>query len=219
MKRLPLFIGSLLLLALVTNTARAAENNYAVIKFAKVMDEYWKTKQALANLKDRVNTLEEERKNMVDDLKKAEEDYKRLEGLANNKAVSSEERERRKADAATKNREVKEIIEALRQFERSSNVQIMESRRNLQVKLIGEIRESLNSLARSKGYAAVFDVTTPTPAPGASLTPIVLFAEGLPDLTNDLIKRLNETAPASLVPGPTPSGPIGPAPTLPLPGK
>lgn len=217
MKRIPLLIGSLLLLALGSANTQAAEPKYAVIKFAKVMDEYWKTKQALANLKDRVNTLEEERKNMVADLKKAEEDYKRLEGLANNKAVSPDERERRKADAATKNREVKEIVEALRQFERSSNVQIMESRRNLQVKLIGEIRESLNSLARSQGYAAVFDVTKPAPAPGASLTPIVLFSEGLPDLTAELIKRLNETAPASLQFSPATTGPAGP--TLPLPGK
>ena len=94
-------VPGLLLLSLLSSPAWG-QGRIATIDLRKVFDGYWKTKQADAALKDRAADMEKEHKNMLDDWKKAKEDYQGLLAGANDQAVSSEEREKRKKAAEEK---------------------------------------------------------------------------------------------------------------------
>ena len=60
----------------------------ATVDLRKVFDTYWKTKQASASLKDRAADMEKEHKNMLEDWKKAKEDYQGLLAGANDQGVA-----------------------------------------------------------------------------------------------------------------------------------
>src|SRR5215467_14673696 len=89
-------------LMLLLGSSAWAQGRIATIDLRKVFDNYWKTKQADAALKDRAADMEKEHKNMLDDWKKAKEDYQGMLAGANDQAVSSDEREKRKRSAEEK---------------------------------------------------------------------------------------------------------------------
>jgi len=199
MKHLSLFLATALLISF-GSTAGAQSLKLGKVDLKKVFDGYWKTKQADINLKARARELEDRRSEMVVDVKKANEDYKKLLDAANNKAVSLTERDKRKADAEAKLREIREIEESLRQFDRSARVQIGEQQRNMRDKIIVEIREAINGFAKADSYACILDSSAPLPpAPGVNTTPFLLYSAGLDDITEKIITQLNAGAPAAVL--------------------
>jgi len=194
---------SLLLCAalLAAPLAASAADRIAVVDLKKVFDGYWKTKQADLNLKERAGELDKKRKDMLDDLKKAGDEYKKLVESSTDSAVSIEERDRRKKLAETKLRELQEIEQSIGQFDRSARAQLGESQRNMRDKIVVEIRDLVNKKAKTAGYAAVLD----SAAESAVGTPILLFNASLPDLTDEVISQLNATAPAGALTTPPPS--------------
>jgi len=198
-KTISLFAAAFFLLA-SSSSSDAQTQKIAVVHLQKVFDGYWKTRQANLNLKERASELDNRRKEMIDDHKNANEDYKKLLGSANDKAVSLTEQDRRKANAEAKLREIREIEESIKQFDRSARAQIGEQQRNLRDKLVGEIREALGVMAKAQGFNGVFDSSAPLPpAPGVKTTPFLLFEDGLPNLTEALVKQMNASAPAGVL--------------------
>ncbi|NDF00855.1 MAG: OmpH family outer membrane protein, partial [Verrucomicrobia bacterium] len=146
------------LLAVLTFTfsAQAADRpagtgNIAVVDLKKVFDGYWKTKQADLNLKDEAGKLDKTRKDMIEDHKKAGEDYKKYLDGSTDSAVSPEEREKRKKTAEAKLQEMRQIEESIGQFDRSARTQLGEKQRNMRDKIVTEIREVVNKKARTAG--------------------------------------------------------------------
>lgn len=182
---------ALLVAGLLTSSA-SAQVRIATVDLSKLFDGYWKTKQAEAALKDRVAELEKEAKAMGEDLKKGNEEYQKLLMSANDQAVSSDEREKRKKNAETKLKELKELQEALGQFERQARTTLDEQRLRLRNNLLGDIKLALNSKAKSAGYALVLD----TSAESVKNTPVVLYSSGDNDLTDAVLQQINATAPA-----------------------
>lgn len=182
---------ALVVAGLLTSSA-SAQGRIATVDLSKLFDGYWKTKQAEAALKDRVAELEKEAKGMGEDLKKGNEEYQKLLMSANDQAVSSDEREKRKKSAETKLKELKELQEALGQFERQARTTLDEQRLRLRNNLLGDIKLALNSKAKSAGYALVLD----TSAESVKNTPVVLYSSGDNDLTDAVLQQINATAPA-----------------------
>src|SRR5689334_19225951 len=101
-------IAVIVLMSLLGSSA-LAQNRIATVDLRKVFDGYWKKRQAEAALKERQTDMEKEDRNMVDDYKKVKEDYQSLLSSANDQAVSSEERDKRKSAAEEKLRRMKEM--------------------------------------------------------------------------------------------------------------
>src|SRR6188472_1458287 len=95
------------LLTLLTTSAWA-QGRVATVDLRKVFDTYWKTKQASTTLKNKAADLEKEHKNMLDDWKRGKEEYQTLLTGANDQAVSSDERAKRKKAAEDKLRDIKD---------------------------------------------------------------------------------------------------------------
>jgi outer membrane protein len=185
---LPAALLSLLLVPLSTR----AEVKIGLIDLKKVFDGYWKTKQADAQLKDRAADLDKARKSMVDDFQKANDEYKRLIEGANDQAISTDERDKRKSAAEKKLLEIKEIEQSIGLFDRNSRENLATQQRRMRDKILDEIKELISTKARAGGFTLIIDTAAETP----NQTPVLLFTNGQNDLTDEILTQLNSTAPA-----------------------
>src|SRR5688572_12234773 len=146
------FLSLGFLVALVC-AASAQQGKVGVIDLRKVFDDYNKTKTADAVLKDHASDLDRERKVMMEQYQKATDDYKAaLEG-ANDQAVSSDEREKRKKTAESKLLDIKKLEQDISQFDRQARTTLEEEQRKLRDRILGEIRAVINAKAKSAGYS------------------------------------------------------------------
>jgi outer membrane protein len=182
-------IAGLLLASLMALPA-PAETRIGTVDLRKVFDNYWKTKQADAALKDRAAEMEKQNKDLVEDWKKAREAYQTLLGDANNQALSAEERDKRKKAAEEKLRQVKETEDTITQFQRTAKETIDTQRKRMRDTIVDEIRNVLNAKARAAGYSMVVDIS----AESFNATPIILFTSNETDMTNELLAQLNATS-------------------------
>jgi outer membrane protein len=184
-------VPALLLVALMSASA-SAQVRIGTVDLRKVFDNYWKTKQADAALKDRAADIEKEHKNMLDDWKKAKDDYQNLLTEANNQTLSLEERERRKKSAEDKFKQIRDSEEAISQYERQAKTTLDEQKKRMRDSIIDEIRTTVNGKAKAANYGLVFD----TAAESVNGTPIVLYTANDNDLTEAVVSQLNAGAPA-----------------------
>jgi outer membrane protein len=87
-------------MAMAVSVEAAEGQKIATVDLRKVFDNYWRTKQADASLKEQAADLEKESKMMMDQFRKGEGNYKKLLDGANDQALSAAEREKRKKEAA-----------------------------------------------------------------------------------------------------------------------
>ena len=200
MKSLIRRIVPLLLLISVMGGSACAQGRIATVELRKVFDGYWKTKQADAALKERAADIEKDHKNMLDDWKKAKEEYQALLGEANNQTLSLEEREKRKKSAEDKLKQIKDSEEAITQYERQARTTLDEQRKRMRDSIVEEIRAAVNSKAKTAGYALVIDTGAESgngnAAAGTPGTPVFLYANSENDITAAVLSQLNAGAPA-----------------------
>ena len=186
---------SIILAALVLLTvvgASAQSQRIAVVDMKRAFDSYYKTKQAEAQIKERATESDKVYKEMIEEYKKANQDYKTLVDSSNDQAVSAEERDKRKKAAETKMFDLQGIEKNVKQYENQARTTIGAMEKRMRDKIVEEIREVVNRLSTSGGYTYVFDNAAVT----AYQTPIILFNDGKNDLTDAVIKEINATAPA-----------------------
>ena len=184
-------VPALLLISLMSSPAWA-QNRIATVDLRKVFDKYWKTTQADAALKDHGADLEKDHKAMLDDWKKAKDDYQTLLTDANNQTLSVEEREKRKKAAEDKFKQIKESEDTIAQYNRQARANIDEQRKRMRDRIVEEIRTTVNGKAKAAGYALVLDTT----AENANNTPTVLYSNNENDMTDAVLAQLNAGAPA-----------------------
>ena len=178
-----------------------AQGRIATVELRKVFDGYWKTKQADAALKDRAADIEKDHKTMLDDWKKAKDEYQTLLGDANNQTLSFEEREKRKKSAEDKLKQIKDSEDAITQYERQARTTLDEQKKRMRDNIVEEIRAAVNSKAKSGGYALVIDAGAESgngnPAAGTPGTPVFLYTNSENDITEGVLSQLNAGAPAA----------------------
>ena len=184
-------IPALVLVSLMSGSAWG-QGRIATVDLRKLFDNYWKTKQADAALKDRAADIEKEHKTMLDDWKKAKDEYQNLLGEANNQTLSVEEREKRKKSAEDKFKQIKESEDSITQYERQARTTLDEQKKRMRDSIVEEIRTTVNGKAKAAGYALVID----TAAESANNTPIVLYSNNENDMTEAVLAQLNAAAPA-----------------------
>jgi Skp family chaperone for outer membrane proteins len=146
-------------------------------------------------LRDRAAEAEKQYKGWLDDYQKANEEYRKLVESANDQAVSSEEREKRKKSAESKLLELNELEKTLAQFKRETHARFEEQRRRMRDQIVREIRDLINSRARTAGFTLVLD----TSAESINAAPFILYSAGNQDLTEELLKQLNANAPPGVL--------------------
>jgi outer membrane protein len=183
-----------LLLAGATAFAADAPHRLATLDLRKVFDNYWRTKQADANLKDQAADLENDRKAMIEQFQKTQESYKKMLDSANDPAVSTEEREKRKKSAEGELLSLRSQEDRIKQFDTTSRTTLGEKQRRVRDQILTEIKDTIKAKAKAAGYTMVVD----TAAESVNNTPIVLYSSGENDLTDAVLSQLNINAPKDL---------------------
>jgi outer membrane protein len=186
-------VPGLLFISLLAGSAQA-QGRIATVDLRKVFEGYWKTKTADAQLKERGADMDKEHKTMLDDWKKAKEEYQKLLSDANSQVLSVEERDKCKKSAEDKLKQLKETEDTIQQYERQARTTLDEQRKRMRDSIVEELRTALNAKAKSAGYALVVD----TSAESINNTPIVLFSNNENDMTAAILLQLNANAPAEL---------------------
>jgi outer membrane protein len=178
-----------------------AQTKIALVNLKTVFDGYWKTKQADIQIRDRQTEFEKSRKGMIDDYQKANEDYRKMIDSSSDPAVSAEERDKRKKAAEGKLLEIKEIEQSINQFDRQMRTTLNDQKLRMRENIMREIKEQVTKKASTAGYTLVLDLAAET----VNMTPVIIFNSGTPELTEDVLTRLNETAPAGALTPPEPA--------------
>jgi outer membrane protein len=177
--------------ALGLSAAAAEAQRIATVDLRKVFDNYWRTKQADAKLKEDAADLEKDRKTMIDQFQKGEVDYKKLLDGANDPAISTAERDKRKKDAENELLGLRDLESRIKQFDTTSRATLGEKQRRIRDNLLSEIRDTIKAKVKSGNYSLVIDTAAETP----NGTPIILFNSGSDDLTEPVLSQLNVNAP------------------------
>jgi Skp family chaperone for outer membrane proteins len=172
-----------------------AQQKIGIIDLRKVFDEYHKTKTADSTLKDEASDLEKERKALMEQYQKGTEDYRKALDGANDQAVSSEEREKRKKSAEGKLLDIKSLEQNITDFDKAARTRLEEKQRRMRDNILTEIRNVINAKAKAAGYAMVIDSAAET----INRTPVLIYTNGDNDITAAVLSELNVTAPASTV--------------------
>jgi outer membrane protein len=187
-KNLLLTLG---LAGLLVGSASAQSQKFGVIDLRKVFDGFYRTKQADAKLKEEAADLDKERKAMLDQFQKSQENYKKLLDSANDVAVSTEERDKRKKSAEEELLKLKEQQNNVEQFDRQARTTLGEKQRRMRDNILVEIKDVLRTRAKAGNYTHILD----TAAESANNTPVLLYHSGEHDLTDEVLNALNATAP------------------------
>jgi outer membrane protein len=193
MNRTALTIAAALTASLLSTTA-LAQGKVGVINLTKVFDEFWRTKQADAQIKDRLAEFEKMGQSMYDDYKKANEEFGKQFEAANDPSLSKEEADKRRKDLDKKRKDMMEMESNIKQFQSNSQRALMEQRGRVRESILRDVRGVLEEKAKASGYATVLDVS----ALSANGTPVVIFttlAGGESDLSELVAKTLGATAP------------------------
>jgi len=179
----------------LTGLSQAETNKIGIIDMQRVWDKYYKTKQAQAQVDDQTADFEKRKKGMLEDYQKANREYKKLIESAQDQAVSSDERDKRKSAAEKKLLEIKEIEQDANLYQRTADEQLKMQARRMTENILRDIRDLLEAKAKAGGYTLVIDIA----AKSAVGTPIVLYTNGQNDMTQEVLLQLNSTAPVGLV--------------------
>jgi outer membrane protein len=190
--RIPRLIPALAAAGLLLLPASAQTAKLGTVDLRKVFDNYWKTKQADATLKDEAGGLDRERKTMFDQYQKAQDDYKKRLDSASDPAVSADEREKRKKAAEDELLKLKESQNSIEQFDRQARTTLGEKQRRMRDNLLAEIKEVVKVKAKAGGFTYIFDSASES----VNNTPVMLYTSGENDITDDVLKQLNTNAPA-----------------------
>ena len=181
-------IPAVLLAALLSGTARA-QSKIATVDMDKIFQNYWKTAQAEAALKEHARELDKEYRGMADELQKADDDYQKLVAEANDQAISADERDKRKQAADDKLKLMGDSRAAIDQFERQAQATLAQQKKRVEQDLFREIQKAVSDKAEADGYDLVVNTAAEV---------FVVYHSGRDDLTDGILAQLNAGAPVSV---------------------
>jgi outer membrane protein len=145
MKRLLSILTRAVLLSSVASVLVHAQTKFGIVDMKRAFETYYKTKQAEAQIKDRATDSDKVYKGMIEDYRKANDDYKKLVEQSNDQALAGDERDKRKKSAETKLMELQEIEKSVRQFENQAKISLGEMEKRMREKREDRRRDSRSS--------------------------------------------------------------------------
>ncbi|MSU31568.1 MAG: OmpH family outer membrane protein [Pedosphaera sp.] len=183
-----------------------AQNKIGVVNLQKCFDNFWRTKQADSQIKERLAEFEKLGNTMFEDYKKSNEEFsKQVEGVRD-PALSTEEKEKRNKELEKKRKDVMEMENNLKQFQQNSQKTLMEQKSRVRESILREVRGLIEEKSKAAGYTMVLD----TAAMSVNQTPFVLYTTLIGsenDLSDAVSKQLASTAPPDAVKADAPKAP------------
>ena len=200
------------LLLFVPVSLASADLKVATVDLGKAFDQFYKTKEAAAHLKEKQDEAQKEIQDKVADYQRISDEVNKLDQESKDPTLSPEARaekakarDQRGADLQAAGRQIEEF-----KTERGNELKDEYVRRRKEV--VDEITKVINDYSGPQGYDLVLDKSSASVTSGV---PFVLYnSNKLTDITNDIIAKLNAGAPATTTAGaPAPDASAAPAAT------
>jgi outer membrane protein len=191
MKSFSLFVLTFAL----TAVASAADLKIGVVDVAKAFGEYYKTKEANAQLQENAAKAKEELNERLAAYKKLNDEAEDLGKTVQDPVLSESAKAKKRAEFQNKVNELRVLDRDLQEFRQRRSDQLQQENLQSRKGLYDEILKVVTDKSKADGYDLVFDKS----GVGASLMPILLHAKegATTDFTPELIIELNKNAPAA----------------------
>ena len=178
-------------LALVSSV-RAADLKIATIDMKRAFNEYAQGKEDASKVKANAEKFVEERKERYESYKTLGTEVSKLQKKAQDPILSQAERAKAGAQFESKLKGLRELEGEIKEFEQKRTEQLRTEESQVRTQILEVMTAVVQKLGKDGGYNLVLDRA----GSGLGGIPTALFVDGLPDLTDDLIKALNKDAPA-----------------------
>lgn len=190
-------MNKLLLLCLLVFTPvslATADLKVAVIDLGKAFDSYYKTKDAQARIKEKQDQFQKEYQDLVADYQHMADDAKKLNDAKNDPTLSPAARQDKSTALDQKKQDLLNLQNKIQEMQTERTNEIKDELYRRHKEIVDEIAKVINAYSGPQGYDLVIDKSS---ASAASGVPIVLYnSSKLTDITADIIKALNQGAPA-----------------------
>jgi outer membrane protein len=164
-----------------------SQDTIAVADMNRVFNEYYKTKNAEANLKEQAEIFKKYAENLNESFKKLQEEFKELRDASQNIAISEVERESKRLAAQDKYRQLKEKEIELKNYSDEKQEQIKKKYAEVRENLLAEIKAVIDREAAKKGYTLVLDISGKT----LNQIPAVISYKKELDITENILNEIN----------------------------
>ena len=171
--------------------AKPVEMKIAVVDMDTVFQQYYKTKQTDAVLKQKQGIYQAWAKKLGESRLKLEEEFKILRDASQNIAYSSAEREKKRLAAQKKYQEFKKKEAELEQYVQQKSREYKQLLQKMHKKILDEIYTEIKRYAILKGYNLVFDKSGKT----LNTIPAIIYSSPQFDISDEVLKRLNRGQP------------------------
>jgi outer membrane protein len=189
-KKILLTIVCMLMLLSMANAAKS-KLKIAVVDMDSLFQGYYKTKQTDAVLKQKQGIYQAWAKKLGEARLEIEKEFNILRDGAQNIAISSSEREKKRKEAEKKGQELKTKETELEQYVRQKSRDYKEHVTRMHKKLLGEIYTEIRRYAVLKGYNFVFDKSGKT----LNTIPVIIYSSQQHDISTEILRRLNRGQP------------------------
>ncbi|CAF0691855.1 OmpH family outer membrane protein [Candidatus Methylacidithermus pantelleriae] len=170
-----------------------ASPRIALIDMQRAFKEYYKTKQAEAALRERANAFQRERQTMLADYQKLADETQKIRDAAVDKSLPESAREEKRKAFETKVQDLRNMERKIQEFQLTRTKEFEEQSQRMRQGLLQEITKVVTDFSAREKFLLVLDKSS------VSLTgvPVVLYAQGLRDITDDVIRLINSGSSSS----------------------
>lgn len=185
------FLLSLIGALALPGIAAAQQIKIGAVDMSKVFAEYYKTKKAESELKDRAAGYEKDLKDRAAELQKLQEDGRKLEEDAENPAFNEEKRAEKRKLRDAKLTEFRLLAQTLNETKNTRERELREQQGRVRGAIVEEILKVVQDIAKRDGYNLIVDKA------GNTLSGIsaFLYVQDTLDITASIVKELNRNAP------------------------
>ncbi|MDD5483843.1 MAG: OmpH family outer membrane protein [Kiritimatiellae bacterium] len=183
---------SLLAAALAAFVCTAhAEQKIAFVDMEKAFDGYHKTKTANAQFKARGADIDAKRKDFLARVKELKTEFDALNAECRDKSLNDKTREKKREEAEDKLGELRESEAKLMDFDKLYKKEITDQMRQMQSRIVGEIRGVIQA------YAAEHKIDIVLDSSGKTLNNVeaVMYFNSSLDITAPIMAIMNKNAP------------------------
>ena len=168
--------------------AQEAQGSVVFVDMDSVFTNYYKTKDAEAQLKEQADEIKAERETLIANAEKLRTAYNALRNQAQSTALNEEARTVKRAEAEDKLLEVKDAESKVRRLEESAQRRIEEQSRRARTRLVDEMNAVIREHAAARGYLAIIDTSGNT----LNGLPPVIYYNPRYDITAEIIALVNK---------------------------
>lgn len=201
MKKLLIFC----LLALAPSFAKA-DLKIAVIDLGKTFDQYSVTGDARKKLNEKHDQYQKELQDMISDYNHMGEELEALIKASQDPTLSKDAQMAKAKAAEDKKQEFLALKNKLEERKNELDKELNDEMLRRHKEILDQITQVVNGYAGPAGYDLVIDTSSVTPTSGVSI--ILFHSSKLIDITADITKQLNASAPPSTASA-APSGAAG----------